>query len=399
MAKLRSIDAQHFRIPLDTPASDSTHGVMTSFELITAVVADADGQEGVGYTYTTGHNGGAIHHLLAKEIPGIVADADCALIEAVWQKVWWALHYGGRGGAAVLALSALDMALWDLKAKLAGEPLWRTLGARDRFVPAYASALEIAIPDDELDTLYAEWISRGFTSVKVKGGLDLDTDLVRLARVRDLFSANTPRPGMMLDANESWNRKQAIRYICAVEEQLDLSWVEEPLRRWDADGLAMVSRAVRAGVATGENLTGLEQFKPLFDAGAVDIVQVGSMWGITNFLRVATVAHSRDLPVSPVGSTANPVFHAAAAVPNHLAAELQDLGAPLGMTVDYEIADGGIVLGDQPGHGTSIDESRIAQSVALDGWTQVAGPHVRPDRAGLRLVPDGTGPREARQPR
>jgi len=202
----------------------------------------------------------------------------------------------------------------------------------------------------------------------------------------------------MLDANESWNRKQAIRYICAVEEQLDLSWVEEPLRRWDAEGLAMVSRAVRAGVATGENLTGLEQFKPLLDASAVDIVQVGSMWGITHFMRVATVAHSRDLPVSPVGSTASPVFHAAAAVPNHLAAELQDLGAPLGMTVDYEIADGGIVLGDKPGHGTSIDESRIAQAGSLDGWMQVAGPHVRPDRAGLRLVPDRAGPQAAAQP-
>ena len=295
----------------------------------------------------------------------------------------------GHVGATFGGIGALDMALWDLKAKIADEPLWRTLGARDRFVPAYASALEIAIPDDELDDLYGEWVARGFTSVKVKGGLNLDSDLVRLARVRDIFSANTPRPGIMLDANESWNRKQAIRYIHAVEQQIDLSWVEEPLRRWDADGMAMVSRAVRAGVATGENLTGLEQFKPLLDAGAVDIVQVGSMWGITHFLRVAAVAHSRDLPISPVGSTANPVFHAAAAVPNHLSAELQDLGAPLGMTVDYEIADGGIVLGDKPGHGTTIDETRIAQAVPLDGWwAQKDGPHVRPDRAGLRLVPE-----------
>ena len=75
MARLKSISAQHFRIPLDAPASDSTHGVMTSFELLTARVTDADGQQGVGYTYTTGHNGGAIHHLLANEIPGIVCAA------------------------------------------------------------------------------------------------------------------------------------------------------------------------------------------------------------------------------------------------------------------------------------------------------------------------------------
>ena len=75
MAKLKSTDAQHFRVPLDAPASDSTHGVMTSFELVTVRVTDDDGQEGVGYTYTTGHNGGAIHHLLAREIPEVVAGA------------------------------------------------------------------------------------------------------------------------------------------------------------------------------------------------------------------------------------------------------------------------------------------------------------------------------------
>ena len=110
--------------------------------------------------------------------------------------------------------------------------------------------------------------------------------------------------------------------------------------------------AIRASVATGENLTGLEQFRPLFDAGGVDIVQAGSVWGITHFLRVAIAAHSRDLPVSPVGLTANSaVAHAAAAVPNHLSAEVQDLGAPFGVTIDVEYADGGIVLGDEPGRG------------------------------------------------
>jgi len=371
------------------PVGDVNGFIRDGITEVPVVIVETDeGLEGVGI---------GSHADIARIFPAIEGEDPRAAV-ALYDRMLARVFKSGHGGATFGGIGALDMALWDLKAKIADEPLWRTLGARDRFVPAYASALEIAIPDDELDTLYGEWISRGFTSVKVKGGLDLDSDLVRLARVRDIFSANTPRPGMMLDANESWNRKQAIRYICTVEEQFDLSWVEEPLRRWDADGLAMVSRAVRAGVATGENLTGLEQFKPLFDAGAVDIVQVGSMWGITHFMRVATVAHSRDLPVSPVGSTASPVFHAAAAVPNHLAAELQDLGAPLGMTVDYEIVDGGIVLGDRPGHGTSIDEARISQSVPLDGWTQVAGPHVRPDRAGLRLVPDHTGPHEAGQP-
>ena len=165
----------------------------------------------------------------------------------------------------------------------------------------YASALEIAVDDDDLAALYEGWVDRGFTSVKVKGGLDLDRDRVRLAMIRDLFTANTSHPALMFDSNEAWNRKQAIRYISALETEFDLTWVEEPLRRWDAEGLAIVSRAVRAAIATGENLTGLEQYKPLLDASAVDVVQTNAAWGITNFLRVATVAHSRDLPISPVG--------------------------------------------------------------------------------------------------
>jgi L-alanine-DL-glutamate epimerase-like enolase superfamily enzyme len=236
--------------------------------------------------------------------------------------------------------------------------------------------------------LYGGWVERGFTSVKVKGGLDLDRDRARLATIRDLFMANTSRPALMFDSNESWNRKQAIRYICALEESFDLTWVEEPVRRWDAEGLAIVSRAVRAAIATGENLTGLEQYKPLLDANAVDIVQTNGAWGITNFLRVATLAHSRDLPISPVGYCF-PIAHAAAAVPNHLTTEIQDLGNPFGLTVDQEIADGGLILGDEPGIGISIDEAMIAEAGAQPTWSDPAGPHIRPNRAGLRLRADG----------
>ena len=143
-------------------------------------------------------------------------------------------------------------------------------------------------------------------------------------------------------------------------------------------------------MATGENLTGLEQYRPLFDAAAIDVVQAGAVWGVTHFLRVALAAHARDLPMSPVGLTANgAVAHAAAAIPNHLSAEVQDLGGPFGVTLDVEYADGGVVLGDQPGAGIAIDEAAIAG----EAESESSGPapqHVRPRRAGLRLVADAT---------
>jgi L-alanine-DL-glutamate epimerase-like enolase superfamily enzyme len=346
---------------------------------VPVVILETDsGLEGVGL---------GSHSDIGRLFPAIEGQ-DPRATTSLYDRMLAFVFKSGHGGATFGGIGSLDMALWDLKAKMADEPLWRTLGARDRFVPGYASALEIAVTDDDLGALYSGWVERGFTGVKVKGGRDLDHDLVRLNAVRELFRPNTAKPAIMFDANESWNRKQAIRYISALEDQMDLTWVEEPLRRWDAEGLALVSRSVRASIATGENLTGLEQFRPLLDAGAVDIVQTGSVWGITHFLRVATVAHSRDLPISPVGYLTNPVAHAAACVPNHLSTEVQDLSSPFGLTVDQVISDGGIVLGNTPGIGISVDEIAISAAKASTGWSTPSGPHVRPDRAGLRLTPE-----------
>jgi L-alanine-DL-glutamate epimerase-like enolase superfamily enzyme len=202
---------------------------------------------------------------------------------------------------------------------------------------------------------------------------------------------------VMLDANEYWNLKQAVRYVTAIEDRRDLTWIEEPLRRWDAAGHARLSSSIRAAVATGENLTGLEQFTPLFDHGAVDIVQVGSAWGVTHLLRVAYAAHSRDLPISPVGLTANPaVAHAAAAVPNHLSSEVQDVGSPFGITVDQQFIDGGVVLGNTPGNGIAIDEDAIADDQRAGSPVTPARPQVRSHRAGLRLVADAPADADTR---
>ena len=106
MAAIHSLDAGFYRVPLPVVLSDSTHGSIRAFELVTATVRDADGAEGIGYTYTVGRNGGAIHDSLAREIAEIVRGADAERIEHLWQRLWWELHYGGCGGPTVLARSA-----------------------------------------------------------------------------------------------------------------------------------------------------------------------------------------------------------------------------------------------------------------------------------------------------
>jgi L-alanine-DL-glutamate epimerase-like enolase superfamily enzyme len=327
-------------------------------------------------------------HVQIESIFAAIDGEDPRGVTALYDRMLRHTFKAGHAGPVFGTIGALDTALWDIKAQAAGEPLWRLLGGRDRAVPAYASGLDIGLTDDELASLYYVYAQRGLRSAKVKGGLDIERDLHRLTLVRDVLTeaSRGQRPGLMLDANECWTRKQAVRHVREIERTLDLTWIEEPVRRWDADGLAAVSRGVRASVATGENLTGLEQYRPLIAAQAVDIVQMAAVWGITHFLRVSALAHAHDLPVSPVGNTPVGLLHAATSVPNHLASELQDLHPPVGLALDMYVDDGAFILGDSPGLGVTVNEATIAASTYRPDSVAADGPNVRPERAGRRLL-------------
>jgi L-alanine-DL-glutamate epimerase-like enolase superfamily enzyme len=332
-------------------------------------------------------------HLGLETIFSAIGGEDPRGVTALYDRMLRQTFKAGHAGAVFGTIGALDTALWDIKAKAAGEPLWRLLGGRERRVPAYASGLDIALSDDELVALYREYAGYGLRAAKLKGGLDVERDRHRLTLVRDVLTeaGDGMRPSLMLDANESWSRKQAVRHVCELERTLDLTWVEEPVRRWDAEGHAAVGRGVRAAVATGENLTGLEQYRPLLAAGAVDVVQAAAVWGVTHFLRVAALAHAHDLPVSPIGTTPLGLLHAAASVPNHIASELQIMEPPVGMTVDLRLEDGAFVLGDSPGLGIEVDEAAISACQSRPATRSSDGPGVRPERAGHRLFPVSAG--------
>ena len=359
------------------PIGDINGYVASGVTAVPVVLVETDaGLTGVGLGSSDGFE---------AVFPAILGE-DPRGVTGLYDRMLAAVFKAGHAGAVFGAIGALDMALWDLKAKAAEQPLWRMLGARDRVVRGYASGLDGPLGDEELLSLHASFAERGFRAAKLKGGLDLAGDLRRLRLVHEVYVAAGAPPRLMLDANEAWSRKEAIAYVQRIEEEVDLAWIEEPVRRWDADGHALIGRAVRAAIATGENLTGLEQFRPLVQAGAVDVVQTGSVWGVSHFLRVSALAHAFDLLVSPVGYNGNPLAHAAAAVPNHIATEVQDLAAPVGITVDQEFTDGSIVLGDQPGLGLTVDEHAIAALAEPANWGKANGPHVRPDGAGKRLL-------------
>jgi L-alanine-DL-glutamate epimerase-like enolase superfamily enzyme len=302
-----------------------------------------------------------IVHGLAEELVG----HDPRAVRGLFELMQRLAFKGGPSGPVGSAVAALDCALWDLRAKLHGVPLWRELGARSGRVAAYASGLDMPLSDDELRAYYHGMAERhGITAGKLKVGRDPGRDLERLAIMRDALmdGSGAAEPSLMIDANEFWSPKQAIRRIGRVEERFDLVWAEEPVRREDHRGLARVSRAVRTAVATGENLTAVSQFVPLLIHEAADVIQVAVQGtGITAALRIFEMADAFGLPVALVNSPARYAAHVGTVLPNHLMMEVIDPGPDALLTADDRLEGGSIVLGEAPGLGITFDEAALAR--------------------------------------
>lgn len=313
-------------------------------------------------------------------------------VAGLWARMNDWLHKAGNRGEATWALSAIDIALWDLKAKCEDAPLWRTLGANEGRVKAYASGLDYCLSDDELFAFYRRMAELGIDAGKLKVGLDIDADIRRLGIMRDALSVASANPKLMIDSNEYWSAKQAVRYIRRLEEHFDLHWVEEPARRWDYDGLAQVSRQVRAAVATAENVASIADVYPLIANQAVDVLNVSALHsGVTGCRQIANMAAVYQLPVSMMNCQANFMAHVAAALPNHTIMEVVDPGREHCLKFTQRIEDGHIVLGPEPGFGISIDEAKLKALQANPPSGKGKFPFPRREGAGRYLVPPAEG--------
>lgn len=322
-----------------------------------AVFIDTD--QGVTGVTTAGPGArGHIHSLVDELLVG----HDPRGVRGLWKKMNDRAFKNGNRGIIAGAISAIDIALWDLKAKLNNEPLWKTLGASSRYVKAYASGIDLCLSDQEIFDFYASLAAKGVNAGKLKVGLDEEKDLQRVALMEEALKRSGRPPQLLIDSNEYWSPKQAIRRIRRMEERFDLTWVEEPARRWDYRGLRQVSQGVRAAVATGENLHNISEFMPLVANEAVDIVQVGQgAGGISGALAIADLAYAFELPVSIMNCPGNFMAPLAAALPNHIMMEVVAAGREVCFTVDNRIENGYIVLGDTPGLGLVFDEAKLAR--------------------------------------
>lgn len=296
---------------------------------------------------------GRLFHLIEGEDPrGVVG---------LWKKMIDYVHKGGNEGEVNGAIAAIDVALWDLKAKLNDEPLWKTLGAREGRTKAYASDIGYNLTDEELYAFFARMADVGVEGAKVKIGLSMKDDLRRLGLVEEALSRAKKRPYLNIDSNEYWSPKQAIRYINQIEEHYNIHWAEEPARRWDFDGLRQVSRNITAAVASGENLNDIGQMYPLISQQAIDIANIGvGHSGITGCRQVANMAYAYEIPVTMMNCPANFMAHLAAALPNHNMMEVVDPGREKALASwDNHIEDGWIVMGNEPGLGIKVDEEKL----------------------------------------
>ncbi len=309
---IESVQARVYTVPADAPEGDGT----LAWDSTTMIIAraQAGGECGTGWTYGSAACAAVISAALAPVVLGRDALDTAGASEAMIR----AVRNDGRPGVAGYAISAVDVALWDLKARLLGLPLSRLLGRVRERVPVYGSGGFTTYGDRRLREQLSGWaLEQRIPRVKIKIGESRGTaaarDLERLALAREVIGPGTE---LFADANGGYGRKQAIRVMSAAAD-LDVRWLEEPVSSDDLDGLREVRDAVAADVAAGEYGHDLYYFRRMCAAGAVDCLQADASrcGGITQWLRAAAVAASFGLEIS--GHCA-PHLHAAAAaaVPN-----------------------------------------------------------------------------------
>jgi len=301
MPTIQSVSVCIARVPLDNPVTFSTRTVKAR-EYCLVKVRSTDGHEGIGYCYAVNTSGRLLALAVTDLLAPLLAGRESLNVEALWREMYQEALLLGRAGAVMRALSAIDIALWDMNARSVGLPLHRFMGSNvDDRVPAYASGgyYQPGKTPQHLAEEMAGHVHDGFKAVKMKVGRDTpQQEERRIAAVRDAIG---PDVLLMLDANNAWpDLPTALRYMERFEPYRPF-WIEEPFSPDDIDNHARLARATRVTVATGEVEAGRWRFKQLLEQGAAGVLQTDATvcGGITEWRRVAATAASHGVPVAP----------------------------------------------------------------------------------------------------
>lgn len=345
-------------LPLAKPISDAKvltgrQKPLTEIAFLFAEIRSRDGHEGVGFSYSK-RAGGPGLYAHAKEIAPNLVGEDPNDIARLWDRLLWAGASVGRSGISTQAIAAFDNALWDLKAKRAKLPLAKLLGAQRESVACYnTSGGFLSSPIEDVLKNVEAALEGGIGGIKIKVGQpDMKVDLARVAAVHRLIDG---RVHLMVDANQQWDRVAAMRFGRAVEE-LNLTWIEEPVDAYDAEGHAMLAAALDTPIATGEMLTSVAEHAELIRLRSVDFIQPDAprVGGITQALKIMALADHARLSMAPHFAM-EIHLHLSAIYPHDTWVEHFEWLEPL-FNERLTIQGGRMQLPDRPGLGISLSE-------------------------------------------
>jgi L-alanine-DL-glutamate epimerase-like enolase superfamily enzyme len=359
--KITSFEAAILKVPEDEPLANMPEEAGRTRPVVMLRLRTDNGIEGIAVTFYGANMTGSLH-VAVEELAALTIGEDPLRIEAIIAKLVNGTGDScGPGGIFTLALSAIDIALWDIKGKALEQPLWKLLGGHGDRVPTYASgAIRRGLNDDQAQRAARTLVDKGFTSMKTQMALPGNPSIAdEIRRVQVVREAIGPDIELMCDINQRWRPEQAIDIGHRVED-VGLFWLEDVTTHDDYQGLARVTAALKTPIAGGEYVWGIAPFRQMLEARSVDIVMVDILraGGVTPWMKIAGMAEAFNLPI---------VSHVMPEILVHLIA-----ACPNGLTVEYmpwmlqlyketpAIENGKLVLPMTPGLGLVFDEKVIA---------------------------------------
>lgn len=338
------------------PERDGPGTVAAHF--VTLRLRTTDGVEGIGY-------GGFVPRIMLPALQAaIVSLTELTIgenpeeVEAIGRRLLDAGGFGAPAGLVTRAVAAIDVALWDIKGKAAGEPLHRLLGGYRSRVPCYASGLLWRNYDAAaLAETGARLVEQGHRAMKFRMGAE-ESDRVEIQRMEALRGAVGPDIQLMVDINQGWSVSRALKVGRAMD-RCGLTWLEDPIDHQDYEGLARLAQALDTPLAAGEYHYGIRPFQHMFQRQSVDIAMIDLLraGGITPWMKIAHLAEAYNLPV--VTHLAPEILaHCLAAIPNGRLVEEMPWSMPL-FAEPLQIENGEIVLSDRPGLGLTFDDAAL----------------------------------------
>ncbi len=361
-SRIASISTTALCFPLSPPFRAAIR-LIDSVDVVLVRIRDDQGVEGAGVAFAFGAADALPVLHIARSLGDTRIGMETLAIERHWREMHQLLAIAGPTGVALAALSAIDMALWDLAGKCLGKPLWQLLGGAREKTNAYASGGSLSLSIDALCREAEGFVAKGHTAIKIKAGHGIEGDRERILAVRDAVGAKV---SIAVDGNQQWSAKGAIRWARAMDD-CELRWLEEPVRADDFYGHAQVRSAISMDLATGENLFGVAAAGRAISERSCDILMpnLQRVGGITGWRKIAAAAEIAGIEMAGhVYPELN--VHLMCATPNASGVELWP-GWPSIWQGSLDIIKGEVAAPTGPGLGLPIDEALVQAHMSARG--------------------------------